>query len=356
MVQAENIWSHLRTITRQLAGWDHEGAMSPSTESTIDQSCDYVLDYLRDYAWPVARKGRGPEVFEVAADSYRQAAEASLGGIESSVAAQQRELDRLSLAADDTAARADESLRQAATVLEMLKGANENVADNANVALADALSAMNSKEATQRAAQKKMFENVLKAMSNESEQAIRELRQARDTGNELVRMVADQSVGGEYLKFAENEKAASLRWNGIGIAAVILAFGYLVIAYWAPDWGWVKATIADENIWIKIGISLSLAGFSAYAFREAGKRMRQSVDARYRALDVLALPPFLKDLEPATQEQLRVLLGQRLFAGVPDAHRDKSGDSTASLNLAVDPSTVKAVAELLRVIRPTGGS
>ena len=102
---------------------------------------------------------------------------------------------------------------------------------------------------------------------------------------------------------------------------------------------------------LKLGISLSVVGFSACTFREGGNRQRQSIEARYPALDVLAMPPFSKDLTEEQQQRLRFIMGERLFAAsVERASRRQSRvrETATSGSAGFDDGALASAMELLR--------
>jgi hypothetical protein len=122
-----------------------------------------------------------------------------------------------------------------------------------------------------------------------------------------------------------------------------------------PPW-WIVFQSNQHNVEgavLRVGISLTIVALSAYAFREAGKRQRQSVEARYRALDVLALPPFSNGLSEEQGERLRYLMGERLFGSHVEASSTtrKSGDAA---NVSVDPSTIRALTDAYRAAKTAG--
>jgi hypothetical protein len=339
--QAETLSSYLDTIEGQIAGWDQSAAMLPPTMAAIDTSIDSVLSALFSYQWPPLRRGR-EDILTQTADAYRTATDQSLASVEEQVAVAKTELaaiqQSVALLTTDSEARAIEAATAVAAIAEVAAAQSEN----ASASLQIELKKVDGEASAQR-----------DELAKRADALIVTLESARDSGNKLLANVADQATAGAYLDFANKELAAYRLWNILGGSAVALAFVFLAAVFLGPLLEWWPETDGTESVVLKVGITVSLAGFSAYAFREAGKRMRQSIEARYRNLDVVALPSFAKDLKQEKQDELRYLMGVRLFgSSVKSASgSSKSRDSSNTLNLAVDPETVRALAEGVNVIR-----
>ncbi|KQR64581.1 hypothetical protein ASF89_08845 [Frigoribacterium sp. Leaf172] len=68
------------------------------------------------------------------------------------------------------------------------------------------------------------------------------------------------------------------------------------------------------------------------------------MEARYRALDLLALGPFTNEMDAEQQTMLRVTLGQRLFASNQQDGDGKSDAKQQDLSLA----QIQAVVDFLK--------
>ena len=309
--------------------------MIPQTIAAIDACCEQILVYLGTLNWPSGRRGTDGDGYFAAAESYRLAADQSLMGIAEQISATEARLIELANQATVLADASTERTAEAQESLRTIQALNEVQTTNADRYLDEVLTEVRAKAQTQRL-----------TFSDEAAKHLKSLEENHESGNDLIKMVADQAVGGGYLDFAKAEKRAYGRWNGIAIAAAVVAFVYLVFIFRTDE------HTVDGAV-LRVGISLTMVALSAYAFREAGKRQRQSVEAHYRALDVLALPPFSKGLSDAQGEQLRYLMGERLFGShvVAGAQSNKSGDA---MNISVDPATVKAVTDAYKAGKAAG--
>lgn len=326
------------TIDSQLAGWDRDGAMLATTVGALDTYCDQILQQVAASAWPTARKGRSADAFAEAADAYRVQADASLEGIEAEVVSVNDRLTELLATADQIEVASRQREIEATAAVALISETQEAQTENAQESLQQELKRVTEAAQAQR-----------DELGVEAQRFLAGLRDNYDTGNDLVKLIADQSVGGEYLRFAETEKRAYRLWNILGVIAGLVAFVYLAIVFWVD-----KPSL--EGSILKLGISLSVLGLSAYAFREAGKRQRQSIEARYRALDVIAMPPFSKGLSKPQREQLTYLMGERLFGRSVEsaASKRKSDDKVNAFNFSVDAATIKTVADTIQSLKNLG--
>jgi hypothetical protein len=337
--QQDAIAGQLDAILSQINGWNQDAGMLPQTVNQIDANADQVLAYLTSFGWPEGRTGRGAAAFAESADAYREGSEGALRAVEEAIAAATIRLESLQSAATALEAESQNRAQEAAAALAEIEATRAALAENAAESLRSELGTVRAAASDQRA-----------ELASEAETYVSSLRANYDTGNELVKKIADQSVGGGYLQFAQDEMKAYRNWNIVGVVAVAVAFIYLVIAFWFQTPKDLEAAI------LKLGITLSLVAFSAYALREAGKRQRQSVEARYRSLDTIALAPFSSDLDESQQRALRYLLGERLFgssieSAVPGR---RSRQVNNSVSLSIDAGAAKALTDVLAALRGAG--
>lgn len=335
MGTADSISATFDTILSQVIGWDHSAAMQPATVQTLDTYSDQAMAQSLSGQWPIPIRGVSPEQLIDATDSYRQIADESLESISNDLQNARSQLAIIQARADELALQSEARAAEAATAVDALQEALAAQALNAQESLQIELKRVVDSAKVQH-----------EALQSDANELLDGLRANNDLGNDLVKQVADQSVGGGYLEFATTEIRAYKSWNFLGFASGIAAFAYLAIVFWVD-----KPTI--EGSILKVGISLSLVALSAYAFREAGKHQRQSLEARYRALDVLALPPFSKDLSETQRRELRFMMGERLFGkSVAEVTMDrKSNEKSTSLNFSVDAASIKAALDSAKLAR-----
>jgi hypothetical protein len=338
LIQASGFQPAVAAIRNQIEGWDESAAMLPPTTAAIDESCDTILNGLSSFTWPPMQREQWTAAMQAAAEAYRTGTEGAL------VAAQ------LGLAGVDTQIRASHTVLEDSQIQAQASAAEAAAARAEIAALAATQDEVaKTKLQTTTAEILAAAEAQRTELQGEAKTYLDGLRANYDTGNALIKKIGDQSVGGEYLNFAKREHWSYRIWSGLGILGVLVAFLFLLVVFVGPLTGtWIKATTGTDNVLLKLGISLSVAGFSVFAFREAGKHQRQSVEARYRALDVVALPPFVRDLTEPQQQQLRFLMGERLFGstveGEVSKRRRKGTDNSFTLN--VEPESLRAIKDL----------
>lgn len=342
---AQRLWTVFNNLFSQLSGWNQEAAMLPPTVMSVDNLCDEAINLLSESRWPVIRKGRGARDLTEVVDNYVAISEASLLALDTRLEKVGADLTNIIAAAGGARDLAQDAAKSAKESSDNIEKAR--LAFNADAAqkLSQLLSRLHNESVARQADLERETLEQRDELLADAERLVEGLRANHETGNELVKQVADQSVGGGYLQLASKEQRAYRLWNGIGIAAVVVAFAYLAIVFW------VQAPRDVEGAILKLGISLTLVLFSAYAFREAGKRLRQSIDARYRALDVIALPPFSNDLDDAQRQALRYTMGERLFASAGEAQSpQRRASKESSYNLTMDPTLAKTVLEVVRAL------
>ena len=241
--QANNIAAQVDTIVSQLAGWDRDAAMLPPTVASLDSTTDQILAYMSQYAWPtVLGRRANVKVFAEIADSYRETAEQSLKAVEGDAATAQVRLTEIEAKASDLVVEAETRGKEAAESLATIAETQAALAENAQEQLQQVLKKVQDAAQETQADIRDAAQEDRERMEAEAAGLLSGLRENHETGNELVRKVADQSVGGGYLECAESEKKASTGWNWIGIAAVFAAFIYLAVVFWSQ-----QATIVESQ-------------------------------------------------------------------------------------------------------------
>lgn len=192
-------------------------------------------------------------------------------------------------------------------------------------------------------------EGVVKESRDRQETAVGErlaqLEADAARGQELVKLIGDQAIGGGYDNFARAELQAYRFWSAVGVIISLGAAIYLFLALFVFEH---INTLALAGVITRVALSLPVLAVAGYGFQQAGRRQRQSLEARYRALDVLAVEPFTKDMSDEQQTELRLLLGQRLFAAGPEAPKGAAAEEPA----LPSPAQTQGLVDLLKLLRP----
>lgn len=328
---ATELLNSVRAIGAQVAGWDQKAGMLGPTIAEIDRACDSIMGALRNHAWPSLQKESRALAIRQAAEAYELAAEKSLEALQASSEQTRTELAALLTEARTAREEAGTARALAESAAERFEGALQTQDQASRDALANLLRELQT-EAQRRQADAEA----------EAAKLLESLGQYAERGSKLVRMVGDQAVAEGYYNFARKEAWAYRVWNVAGFLIAGAAVLYLAVAF--RD----LSTLTVQAVLVRTAISLPAVAAAAYAFQQASRRHRQSVEARYRALDLLALPPFSNDMSPGQQEKLRVALGERLFAA-PLANHPKADGNPQDQRIDLD--ALKAIAEVLKTLR-----
>lgn len=327
---ADTLYRWVDYINDQLEGWDQDAAMTQQTVSQIDSYCDAII---RDtQTWPRLQRDGRADAINAAAEAYRVAAEGSISGVES------------------TTAEVQEALRVVAEEVELLRVQAKELVDEATTARSDIDSSLESIEERAEAALTTRLETVTSAaktlqdtIRKDAEKQLADLRDKNTRADALLAHVADGTVAGGYDTFAAGEQRAYRFWNWVGGVTAAAGVVYLIIHFWDID------KIDTSFVIVRAALSLPIFGFSAYAFRVASHRHRQSVEARYRALDLIALPPYTEQMTAEQQSKLRMVLGERLFARSDDS--DSGKEEAAPAMTSAQMQWVKDIVQIIQSTR-----
>lgn len=330
---ATTVLGHVQSITSQLEGWDRAAAMTATTVAQLDAHADALMESVRNGGWPSLQKESRAAAIRQAADEFRIQAELSITTIQADVATIEEKLTEaksdLAHITDQADARASE-MDAAVLAVEAAIAGQET---KANAELKRVLAVIQTEADRHR-----------DELSGSSATLVESLRQDAELGQKLVRLVGDQAVAEGYYRFAKREMWAYRAWNFFGIIVAVATVAFLVWAFRDIE------SLSVQAVIVRAVLSLPALGLATYAFGQASRRHRQSVEARYRALDLLALPPFSNDMDPAQQEKLRVVLGERLFAAPPstkDPAKSSESGNTVTLNL----DQMKVLTEVMKNLR-----
>lgn len=324
----------LSFMQSQLDGWNQEGAMAPQTVRILDGQADELITLLSNSGWPSIPKGGGANLIAEAAEAFRLTSDSSLRKLTEQIVEASHQLDELREAVSKLEAVAQKHRSEADAAVRDLEELRESSRED----LADSMEQA-------REGELKLGEELRRHIGDLADKDLKTLKADARLGQELVKLVGDQAVGGGYNKFARNEIVAYRLWNLIGILAGVGVIVYLGYEFRALETVTVQAAI------VRVALSIPGLGLAGYAFQQASRRHRQSLEARYRALDLLALEPFTREMAADQQEQLRVALGKRLFASSPEeaAARRKpeapQAPTTADIQAAMD--LIRSVKEVV---------
>jgi hypothetical protein len=319
---ADVVQAKLAVISAQVEGWDQDAGMLQPTIDQIDGSVDAILGAIASGNWPALQRESRARAIINASQAFIDTADQSLTALKGSIDDAQTELGDLDARVVALTQEATIRGQEAATARETMDHAVAEFEVDSKAAAAAQVEAMNAAATAQRDSIQEKAAVSLESLTADAEQ-----------GKKLLSMIGDGSLAGGYDKFARSEKVGYRLWNVAGAATTIATLIYLVYELETLD-------LTDPAVSVvKAAVTLTAIGFATFAFREAGKRQRQSLEARYRALDLVALRPYATELSDKDAQEMRVLLGRRLFSSGPTSRADDDENvvpSSISMHLKLD--------------------
>ncbi|TDW50456.1 hypothetical protein EDF52_10317 [Curtobacterium sp. PhB42] len=324
-------------LSNYLEGWDQAGAMPVSTVKAIDNYVDELVGCAAQ--WPALPKPERDRVNEEAEEASREATSAALDGLLADVAQAHGELASLRASAAETQSRTNRIADEAGDALDLMSSTLETLSQQAESQRREFSDLNEDRAREQRVLIQDAADKFLEQLRESGSSAIKELEDDRDTAKKLLAFVSDGSVSGGYGKYAKSELNAYRLWNALGALTALGGIAYLI-------WHFQDISGLDVAVTItRAALSVPIFGFTAFAFRQATLRHRNSVEATYRALDLLALPPFTHDMSDEERSKLRMVMGERIFARVgedPEADANDAPDLTSE-NIASLTQLMKVV-------------
>lgn len=170
----------------------------------------------------------------------------------------------------------------------------------------------------------------LSASKTEADDILGELRLKLNEAKAIVEIVSNTGIAGNYKIFAdENTKSADLlRWISFGffVSAALWSIG-VVITYIA-----IGVNPTFEASFLKWASGLLLLLPAGYFMAESTRHRQCSNKYKKMELEMIALNPYLENLEDSDRCKVKMDLAMRLF-GQRDAVEDKASSTTTVINI-----------------------
>ncbi|MCS6523886.1 hypothetical protein [Curtobacterium citreum] len=330
--------SHASQLSNLIEGWDQSGAMTNSTVSQLDRYVDEILEEVN--RWPALPKAERDRVNVDADEAERTVASASLDALLGDVESAREALRVLQDTSSTVEARSQQVVAEAQAATEALQDALREQKAASDSERASAMEEVQILAEAQRVSIKADAESQGKQLLADAKAIIDKLTADEATAKKLLAFVSDGSVSGGYGTYAKSELNAYRLWNILGATTALAGVGYLI-------WHFQDISGLDISVTItRAALSIPIFGFTAFAFKQATLRHRNSVDATYRALDLLALPPFTDDMPEAERSELRMIMGQRIFSRIPD-HEERRPESDGTIT----PEAITSITALLKTLQ-----
>lgn len=156
-------------------------------------------------------------------------------------------------------------------------------------------------------------------------EVIRVMETDRDHAKDILKIIGNIGVTGNYQKTAESEAkmANTWRWVTVGFFAISIGVGV---------WALFKSHDVDLRLTIaRILFAFLVLGTTVYTGRESARHRTTADRAKRVELELASLGPFMESLEPEKQSELRAKLTELYFGKEGEAHKLKSDVSAKDL-------------------------
>lgn len=182
-------------------------------------------------------------------------------------------------------------------------------------------------------AQESKFTAQVEKQKNDGEGVIEALKLNKKQASDLVQVIGNIGITGNYKNIANQEKGAADKWRNIALFLMIAMVGVIALT--------IGISATNGFDWklalFRIGAALVLAIPATYAARESSKhRVLENIN-RKAELELASLDPFLEKLPEETRFKVKEELTSKFF-----------GSSTADIK-DDKPVTHSALVELLKV-------
>jgi hypothetical protein len=161
-------------------------------------------------------------------------------------------------------------------------------------------------------------ENAAKQFAGSAESTLKTISDFRDQAAEIVQIVGNIGVTGNYKNTAATESAQADTWRKVTLMFFVLAIVIGSIAVLNADVVSLPTTIG------RMLFALIVAGVTLYTGRESARHRTNADRAKRLELELASLGPFIQGLDPAKQAELRAMLTDRYFGQEGEKHEMKS--------------------------------
>lgn len=153
-------------------------------------------------------------------------------------------------------------------------------------------------------------ESALTKVEDEAASRLEALTKAAESGEKLAALIGGAGVADGYNTYANDQKSAAFWWSLAAIVVGVASLAFLAAALW-------NVHDSDSVQWplvlLKSGVTVTALTVAGYAARLGTHHREQAVRAKFRALDMLALEPFISELGDQQRHALRFRVADRVF-------------------------------------------
>jgi len=218
--------------------------------------------------------------------------------------------DEFSRAMQDAATRLNDSVdKQRDRVDEALKAAQARLTD----AQADLTVKLN---------------EIKHAGLEDSKAVIADLEQMRKQAQELMHVIGNIGMTGDYRAAATSARNRAWLWQGVTVAAIAGLIGFAIAAFYT--------TTTSDFKWAEVGtrtfVAVAFGVLAAFASRQADRSYLAEMQNRRYQLSLSSIDPYLITLPEEMRHEVKIKLAERLFGAPPadlaDSPRDQKFTGT----------------------------
>ncbi|VEL96888.1 hypothetical protein ALT761_01881 [Alteromonas sp. 76-1] len=156
---------------------------------------------------------------------------------------------------------------------------------------------------------KAQYEQQLKSQKEEANSVLEELEEKRAEASNLLQIIGNIGITGNYQNIANNEKSAADNWRRIALGlmvCMVLIIGITIFISASNGFDWKLA-------FFRVGAAFVLAIPAAYAAKESAKHRALENHNRRAELELASLDPYLEKLPEETRHKVKEELTKQFF-------------------------------------------
>ncbi len=144
---------------------------------------------------------------------------------------------------------------------------------------------------------------------DEAESKLEEIKDQKEKASKIVRIISNSSLGGGFDEVAANEKTARNWFRG----GAIITLAILIIFAWNVLLEFSETTMSYTALGIRAFVATVIGILIAYLAKQAEKHERHYRRNKLTALQMATLDPYLSELDPEKQKQIKEELKEIFF-------------------------------------------
>lgn len=166
---------------------------------------------------------------------------------------------------------------------------------------------------------KESFNQIRTTTSENAEALIASLEQSRRDAAQIVQVVGNIGVTGNYQKIANNEDKSANLWRNVTLSifgvGILLALATFAKFYFAPF-----STETAFSVVIRLLFAIAITAPAWYTAKESARHRSTSDRARQTELELASLGPFIELLPGSKKESIREELTKKYFGRDIESH------------------------------------